>query len=474
MIENKSYKILRLLVKLFKLENLVLRRDITQKEMIRRMLYAYTGILSIICLVIFSISKILRHQFAFSAVLLSAAVIHFIIVYYSFRKYRNTHRLMVGIIWLFMGMFLFLLVQSTPKGYMAMWLFLFPPFVYMMLSRKQAALCCTVFLIAVAIILFLPNFVSWGIRFEPDFRIRFFLSLNTVAGLSFISELLRERYEKRMLEHQHELEIEKEKLAEAKKAVEAASQVKTDFLGNMSHELRTPLNHIIGFSELLFDEHTGYLNRTQREYVDDVLSSSRHLLSLIDDALNLSNAFNGKLDMKLADTNIHVLLENAVLNACKEAEKRNVRIELMVKELPDRIAADDLMLKQVFTHLLSNAVKYTQNGGSIEVAACPVNGNLDMELKKDTDYIQVSVKDDGLGIEKEDLTRIFRPFEQVESSTARKFAGTGMGLTISHQLVSIHNGHIWAESDGIGKGAKLCVVLPVVQDSSKLETQSGK
>ena len=261
-------------------------------------------------------------------------------------------------------------------------------------------------------------------------------------------------------------------LLQAKETAEATNVAKSNFLANMSHELRTPLNHIIGFTELVVDKNCGDLNETQEKYLNDVRTSSLHLLSLINDILDLSKVENGKLELEPTDVNLKLLLENSLMMIKEKALKHGIQLSTDMNGLPETITADERKLKQILYNLLSNAVKFTPEGGSIRLVLKKVTGderqmmNLKtpetQKLKIETkDFIEISVIDTGIGLKPEDIELIFGAFEQVESSVSRKFQGTGLGLSLTRQLVELHDGRIWAESEGEEKGSAFRFVIPV-------------
>ncbi|PKN29175.1 MAG: hypothetical protein CVU64_09520 [Deltaproteobacteria bacterium HGW-Deltaproteobacteria-21] len=270
-------------------------------------------------------------------------------------------------------------------------------------------------------------------------------------------------------------------LGKAVQALEAANLAKSDFLANMSHELRTPLNHVMGFTELVLDKNFGDLNATQEEYLGDVLLSSRHLLSLINDILDLSKVEAGKLDLNLGEVNPRELIENSLLMIREKAIKHGIRVAAETRDLPGTIRADERKLKQIMYNLLSNAMKFTPDGGEIRVTANIVqdfrfrtpeserswektathNPNREHSGHLQSSGIRVCVADTGIGIEPDNLERIFKPFEQVESSTSRKYQGTGLGLSLTRSLVELHGGRIWADSGGEGKGSAFCFQIPL-------------
>jgi len=258
----------------------------------------------------------------------------------------------------------------------------------------------------------------------------------------------------------------------AKRKAESTNRTKSEFLANMSHELRTPLNHIIGFTELIVDKNFGGLNDTQEEYLNDVLTSSRHLLSLINDILDLSKVEAGKLELNLTEVDLRGLLENGLTMIKEKSLKHGIKISLDVNGIPDTIQADERKLRQIFYNLLSNAVKFTPDGGEIRVAADLADGkqviradqgpsNIIRERSAFHGFVQITVADTGIGIKSEDLKRIFSPFEQVESSANRKYQGTGLGLSLTKRLVELHGGHIWTESAGKEKGSTFSFLLPI-------------
>jgi signal transduction histidine kinase len=233
------------------------------------------------------------------------------------------------------------------------------------------------------------------------------------------------------------------------------------------------LNHIIGFTQLILDKRIGALNETQEEYLGDTLQSSRHLLSLINDILDLSKVESGRRELELTKVNLHALLEDSMTIIREQARIREIQLSLDAGEIPDTIRADERLLKQVLYNLLSNAIKFTPPGGWVNVSVECTNGGqgtarttgaVRSAAGRDSDSelsdIMVCVSDNGIGIKKSDLDRIFIAFEQVETSLSRKYHGTGLGLSLSKQLAELHGGRLWAESDGEGKGARFFFAIP--------------
>ena len=234
-------------------------------------------------------------------------------------------------------------------------------------------------------------------------------------------------------------------------AASAANRAKSEFLANMSHELRTPLNHIIGFTELVADRAVGPVNATQEEYLNDVLGSSRHLLSLINDILDLSKIEAGKMELEVSEIAFQSLLENSMVMIKEKAMNHGIKIGTRFMEIPPIIRADERKLKQILYNLLSNAVKFTPDGGTISLEARNADGQ----------GVQITVSDTGIGLPEADLERIFKPFEQGDNSAGRKYQGTGLGLSLTRKMVELHGGRIWAESEGRGKGCHFHVLLPL-------------
>src|SRR5262249_16834558 len=209
------------------------------------------------------------------------------------------------------------------------------------------------------------------------------------------------------------LEIE-----EKGRQLEIASQHKSEFLANMSHELRTPLNAIIGFSEVLSEKMFGELNEKQEEYSKDIHASGQHLLSLINDILDLSKIEAGRMELELSDFDLPTAIDNALTLVRERAARRSIALEKSVDPRIGQVRADERKVRQVVLNLLSNAIKFTPEGGRIEVTATPKDG-----------FVEVSVSDTGVGIAPQDQEAVFEEFRQV-GTAAKKVEGTGLGLTL--------------------------------------------
>lgn len=235
---------------------------------------------------------------------------------------------------------------------------------------------------------------------------------------------------------------EKEKLDEL-------SRLKSEFLANMSHELRTPLNSIIGFSEIMIDGLAGAVTDEQKEYLNDILESGTHLLSLINDILDLSKIEAGKIELEFSEFSIKSLIESTFVMFREQAAKHNIELTLDTPEDIGNITADERRTKQVVFNLLSNAIKFTPDGGKVDIIT-----------RRTSKEIQFTVQDTGIGIAKKDLDKLFQSFQQLESSLKKKAQGTGLGLNLSKKLVTLHGGRIWVESK-LGKGSKFSFAIPI-------------
>jgi signal transduction histidine kinase len=230
--------------------------------------------------------------------------------------------------------------------------------------------------------------------------------------------------------------------------LETTSQHKSDFLANMSHELRTPLNAIIGFSQVLREGMFGEINAKQAEYLDDILSSGNHLLSLINDVLDLAKVEAGQVELQVAPFSLQDALERGVSMVREQATTEDVRVLLHTNGGLDVVSGDERRIRQVIFNLLSNAVKFTPAGGRVDVSATRVD-----------DEMRVSVADNGPGIAAEDLDRIFEEFQQTEAGASQR-EGTGLGLALSKRFVEMHGGRISCKSE-VGKGSTFEFTLPV-------------
>jgi len=230
--------------------------------------------------------------------------------------------------------------------------------------------------------------------------------------------------------------------------LEVANRHKSEFLANMSHELRTPLNAVIGFSEVLIDRLFGELNDKQDEYLQDILSSGRHLLSLINDILDLSKIEAGRMELELGVFDMPVALDNALTLVRERASRHGIALGVSVDPRVGEFVADERKVKQILVNLLSNAVKFTPEGGRVDVSLTRANGS-----------VEIAVTDTGIGIAPEDQEAIFEEFRQVGTDYTRKREGTGLGLPLAKRFVELHGGRMWVKSE-VGRGSTFTFSLP--------------
>jgi signal transduction histidine kinase len=238
-------------------------------------------------------------------------------------------------------------------------------------------------------------------------------------------------------------------IQEKTQQLEIANRHKSEFLANMSHELRTPLNAVIGFSEVLLERMFGEVNEKQEEYLQDILSSGKHLLSLINDILDLSKIEAGRMELEAQPFDLPAAFDNALTLIRERASRNSIGLGVHVDPRIGEVVADERKVKQVLLNLLSNAVKFTPEGGTITMSAV-LNGGM----------VEISVADTGIGIAPEDQATVFEEFRQVGTDYARKREGTGLGLALARRLVEIHGGTLTLQSE-LGKGSTFTFTIPV-------------
>jgi signal transduction histidine kinase len=271
------------------------------------------------------------------------------------------------------------------------------------------------------------------------------------------------------LETQHQLEIQQE----ANQGLEHTSRMKSDFLATMSHELRTPLNAIIGFSEALKDGLVGPLGDEQREYVGDIFDSGQHLLSLINEILDLSTVEAGAMALQMEEVDVGSLLSGSLAIVRDAAATHHIQVDFETGEDLGVHPLDLRKTRQIVYNLLSNAVKFSADGGRVMLragnvarsrvgtvlGAWPVH-RFPLPDSEFDEFLEISVTDSGIGISAENMARLFQPFTQVDASLARKFEGTGLGLAMVKLLAELHGGTV-AVASALKEGACFAVWLPL-------------
>ena len=436
--------------------------ELDLEEKSKRILSGFMVIFTAPVLLVFSTLHLIRADYPLGIFLLIAGLglTFSIIVLRNFKSVTVFSRVNISFVGL---LFLYLLAESGPNGHMGHWLYVYPLVAFFMLGRNEGLYFSVGFYLIAFIYLLLQDYFPWSTAHVIEFKIRFLVSLFLVGVLAYTFEVVRHKYQEGMKQNQLKLEEEKIKLAKAKKDAEKANKAKSEFLANMSHELRTPLNHIIGFTDLVVEERFGELNETQSDFLKDVKNSSHHLLSLINDILDISKVEAGKHEIDLAPIKIRELLENSLVMVNEKSIKAGIKLSYDLDGIPQTIIADERKLKQIMYNLLSNAVKFTPPRGEVKIKAeaCEIHKGEDEDSTSITKGIKVGVCDTGIGLAPENIECIFNPFEQVDNSMSRKYQGTGLGLALTKNFVELHGGKIWAESQGKNKGSNFKFVLPI-------------
>jgi signal transduction histidine kinase len=268
------------------------------------------------------------------------------------------------------------------------------------------------------------------------------------AIVNALRQQMLSRENKRLVD---DLQRSNKLLFETNRQLRTATEAKSIFLAHMSHELRTPLNAIIGFSDLLIGGIAGKINNKQRQCLEDILSSGKHLLSLINDILDLSKVEAGKIDIRPESLRLADVVDDAVTTVKPMVNESRHELAISIAEDLPPVYGDRNRLKQILLNLLSNAIKFTPDGGKLY-----------LETSREGDFCKVSMVDNGIGIRKEYQTCIFEPFTQLDTQPGERKQGTGLGLALTKQLVELLGGKIGVESE-YGKGSQFSFTIPLAE-----------
>ncbi|MCX7725492.1 MAG: ATP-binding protein [Chitinispirillaceae bacterium] len=246
-----------------------------------------------------------------------------------------------------------------------------------------------------------------------------------------------------------------------RKAAEYADKLKSAFLATMSHELRTPLNSIIGFTGIILQGMVGEINEEQKKQLTMVQDSAYHLLDLINDVLDISKIESGQLELSKEFFTLKDSLNKSIQMVKQAAEKKGLYLKVEIIKCPEKLYGDRRRFEQILINLLNNAVKFTESGGikvKVDISEIKPKGDVESD---ETDKVVISIQDTGIGLKKEDIKMLFKPFQQIDSSVTRKYEGTGLGLSISKRLANLMEGDITVHSDGLGKGSTFTLIMPL-------------
>jgi signal transduction histidine kinase len=249
----------------------------------------------------------------------------------------------------------------------------------------------------------------------------------------------------------------KRELAEAKRQLHEADKLKSEFIATVSHELRTPLNSIIGFAKLLLKQKIGPLNQIQQTDISVIYDSAQHLLSLVNDILDLSKIEAGKIRLDTEWVSIEEIIVGVMASMYILIEDKPIELKEEIEPNLPQVFVDRGRIRQVVINILSNAAKFTDEG-SITMQVRKIT-------KNEQEFICFSVKDTGIGIAAEDMDKVFEAFRQIDSSIARRAEGTGLGMPISYRLVTLHGGDLWVESQA-EQGSTFSFTIPLIPPAS--------
>lgn len=349
--------------------------------------------------------------------------------------------------------FLFLLLTGGSQVTGHLWAFTFPLYATFLLGTKRGIVAMSTFL-GVSVVVFLAPF---GASLRPDygvpFIIRFLVSFLVVSAFSLVFEIVRARVQRAVLVKNSLLEQSNADLRAVHEDLLRMAQSRSAMISELSHELRTPLGHILGFGDVLKSESVGSLNDDQKEYLNDVLASARHLLNITKNILDFAKNENSEQQLDIEQIDPAALIKESASVFLDSAIRNGISLQLGELSTDATFPLDSRRIRQVLYNLIGNAVKFTPEGGLIWITAYSRSSTAGRVLS-------VSVADSGQGVAAEDQERIFEAFEQSGESTDAKAQGTGLGLALAKSYVELHGGTIHVKSDGIGEGSKFVVEIP--------------
>jgi signal transduction histidine kinase/DNA-binding response OmpR family regulator len=292
-----------------------------------------------------------------------------------------------------------------------------------------------------------PTSTAFALKWSALNSILFIYGLMILLSGSLAYVILRSLAQRRKAEQ--ELQEKNAELERQSRRIEQASRLKSEFLANMSHELRTPLNAITGFSALLVDGKVGHLSPQQKEYLSDILTSGQHLLSLINDILDLAKIESGKMEICAAPVSLTKLVGEVTDILRPIAANKRIEVQVEIEPQIGNVVTDPAKLKQVLYNYLSNALKFTPDKGKVSVRA----------KSEGSDAVRIEVEDNGIGIRQEDIEKLFIEFQQLDSGMAKRSQGTGLGLALCKRMVEAQGGSVGVHS-APGKGSIFYAVLP--------------
>jgi signal transduction histidine kinase len=408
------------------------------------------------------------HAYLYNVVILACLGLNLII----YRLSRSQHTFLAIMITVSLNILaLFATIITLPQATILLSFLILGPILCSLLLPPSAILHATAVISAGVLLLPLIG-TQWS--WEQVHNTLFFVII--MALFAFISASMHQRNLGDIERHQKKIErlnigledLVAERTAELVIALEhtkTAEKARSTLLDTMSHELRTPLNSVIGFSELLLAGRQGTLSEKQIRYADNINQSGKNLLKMVDTVLQTADLISEKVDFSPQLINIPEILQAAIQGFSNVAEEKEIILKANISETVGNMLADENCLRIILEHLLSNALKFTPQNGSVTLMAQSITQIADLPdhapEAAPSSGLLIAVQDSGIGIATANLKKLFTALEQLDSSLHRQHEGAGLGLALTHKLVELHGGQIWAQSEGEGKGSTFAFVLPV-------------